>query len=118
MTRELKFRVWDIQLKKFNYFDIHSAWGNIPSDSRQNIQQFSGHKDKYGKEIYEGDIIIFMGKWDEQGNVLEPDYEPYKVVWGFHAMKMSRNKWSSILKRGDVMEVGHTNSEIIGNVFE
>lgn len=52
MSREIKFRIWDIQLKKFGYFDIYSAFGNIPEDSKENIQQKTGFSDKNGQEIY------------------------------------------------------------------
>ena len=55
--RENKFRVFDPPTNSFSYFDIHSTWGRIPLDLRENVQQWSGLKDVNGKDIYEGDVI-------------------------------------------------------------
>jgi hypothetical protein len=61
MNREIKFRAWDIELSimgvPFDPFDSQflSTGGTFSEGTI--FMQYTGLKDKNGKEIYEGDVI-------------------------------------------------------------
>ena len=105
--RELKFRCWDPTEKKMWSpcidtdgrpcrelpFLLQRVDGEIPTE----VMQFTGIRDKHGKEIYEGDIVTW---YDEEwgGSVVNPIYGKMEVKWkgaGFN-IKDEPNRYTVI----------------------
>ncbi len=124
--RIIKFRVWDILEKKFcpaissglclSDF-TNTIHGELiacaPSEPDEYItQQFTGLKDKTGREIYEGDIVKF--KWINPAEELE---ETQGEVFWDEQMAMFSFDRSFNFAMNDSCFLQET-LEVMGNIFE
>jgi len=113
--REIKFRAWDKKLKRWAYFTIKDIW--FLEDGEKKYQcswedyedwgQFTGLKDKDGKEIYEGDIVQNIGMPEYQRvGIVEFEGGKFIVI----PIKFIKDK----KYKGDL----YYWDEVIGNIYE
>ncbi|SCN11863.1 YopX family protein [Bacillus wiedmannii] len=111
----VEFRAWDIKRKEMIYIDdlyffeqegIHEIIDGIAKGhhAEYKVMQYIGRKDKYGKKIFEKDIVEYNGwfyiiKWDKEDA-------------GFY-MHDKNNDEDDHLRTIDI-SVG----EVMGNIYE
>lgn len=108
--REIKFRAWDGYRMTLAGIAFSNSTGLMTTPAKDILMQYTGLKDKNGKEIYEGDIIdefTYIG-WCDEFKIFSMvfsniDGKPYCAQCG-----------------GDFMwqEFKHFPPEIIGNIHE
>lgn len=111
--REIRFRVWSNELKRYCH-NIETIWESgyvtVRTDSEFIIEQFTGLKDKNGKEIYEGDVVRY-----NEGSFKKPTYCNLVVKYCHHGFYAEGHDGFDYLQKNFLDEMFY---EVIGNIHE
>jgi len=113
-----KFRVWDKHDKRMSYgtpelyddmIGIRFEHFSVETDSFDDliIMQSTGLKDKNGVEIYEGDVVKFIGTYKESKG---KELGRYKVEWNDY--------YTGFYPLIDDYLRGNSEWEVIGKIYE
>ena len=118
--REIKFRAWDIEregyIQGFNMVNYHGYFNKGIKKSiyryqtewdeeKYILEQYTGLKDKNGKEIYEGDVLSAEERW-------------FKPIVGFENGCFVVANLGPSTSLYDFLEKSHEDFNVIGNIHE
>ena len=111
--REIKFRAWDKENEKMmKVSSLHlenkeisvKENGTFHLFRMQDLMQYTGVKDKNGKEIYEGDIVVLNNIENDNMCIVRYENSRYRL-----------EGWSL---REDLSNVEDRFLEVVGNIYE
>lgn len=118
--RKIKFRAWHLhENKMYDVYNLDILFGRYWSEERREclfscdieLMQYTGLKDKNGKEIYEGDIV----KYNYNNQVYQDVYA--KVEYSIAGFRLNADYISRHLSRH--LRIADTDYyEVVGNIYE
>lgn len=115
--REIKFRAYDLEDKMMKVFDF-GIFNRVPAgyEDLTKLMQYTGLKDKNGKEIYEGDIVCWKDLSKASDGTLEDNvvvfWDDEHLRWGAESLNVI-GVYQELYDYSDVDEI-----KVIGNIYE
>ena len=114
--RIIKFRVWDIEYKKWANDSLCFAIGRLSESANEKgyiLSQFTGLYDVNGKEIFEGDILEYE---NEKIVVESPRWYSCDAFteYGYHNLGSFQDDYSNEQETSRIIRGG----QVIGNIYE
>ena len=119
MQRTIKFRAWDKTLNKIHSWSTienHFTLEELLDDNFFEAMQYTGLKDKYGTEIYDGDYIRYSTR-TINGSIYTHVCRVFQHESGTWRIEGYHEDNHSYETKGTVY-AAHLICEVIGNIYE